>query len=68
MKKLFISGALIFGSFVSAIPFRTTCNIVFNISDSYVQNATPQALEHTLNQLNFNACGEFPRSFTYYRS
>lgn len=68
MKKLFISGAIAVGTMASALPFRTTCGIVFQINDDYVKNVTPAALEHTMSQLNFNACGVFPTRFIYYTS
>ena len=68
MKKLFVIGAIAVGTLASALPFRTTCGIVFQINDNYVKNATPKALENTMSQLNYNACGTFPTRFVYYTS
>lgn len=68
MKKLFITSAVLIGTIVSALPVRTSCGMVMYISDSFVANATPQALDYTISQLNFNVCGVFPTRIIYYTS
>ncbi|MBB4806069.1 hypothetical protein HNP38_001341 [Chryseobacterium defluvii] len=68
MKKLFIIGAVTIGTIVSAFPFRSSCGLVLQISDSFAANATSETLISTLKQLNFNACGTFPSGITIYTS
>lgn len=68
MKKLLVIGAVVIGSVVSAFPFRTTCNIVFQISEESVKHMTPEKLTHTLKQLNYSACGTVPDRIVYYVS
>ncbi len=68
MKKLLIIGAVIIGSVVSAFPFRSSCNIVFQINDNWASNVTPSYLETALKELNANACGVYPDRIIFYRS
>lgn len=68
MKKTILLGTLLLAGIVSAFPFRTTCGMVFQINENYAKNATPQALDHTLKQLNYSACGTIPASIVYYTS
>lgn len=68
MKKLLVLGAVIIGSVVSAFPFRTTCNIVFQIDGPSVKHMTREQLTHTMKQLNYSACGTVPSSIVFYTS
>jgi hypothetical protein len=68
MKKLFVIGAVAIGTIASAFPFRTSCGMVFQISNDYAASVTRATLTHTLKQLNYSACGTVPSTITFYTS
>ena len=67
MKKLLFTCAVIIGTLVSAFPFRSSCNIVFQIDNNWASNVTPSHLETALKDLNAKACGVYPDKIIIYR-